>query len=71
MRVLIDNSKKYVGKFVAIENFNTTKVIASGDSFDTVMLMARNNGCRDAVVFYVSKEGEAVRSYASNKDKTK
>ena len=50
-----NNIKECKGKWVAIRSANDIKVIASANTRDEVALLARNNGCRNPVIFYVSE----------------
>ena len=47
------NSIKYAGKHVAVESFNSSRVIASGNDPSKVLLLAREKGYKNAVLLFV------------------
>ena len=47
------SSRKYAGKHVAVESFNSSRVIASGNDPAKVLLLAREKGYRNAVLLFV------------------
>lgn len=57
--VLINNGKKYLGKHVAVANFNSRKVVASGNNPIKVRKRAIKKGFKNPVIFFVL-EGKCV-----------
>lgn len=51
----IPTGKKYQGKYVATESFNTRKVIASGKDPVVVRQKAIDSGVESPVVMYIPK----------------
>jgi hypothetical protein len=56
-QVLVKNSKKYGGMYVATKDFKDTNVVTSGKDMEKVYKDAKNRGIEDPVVFYVPKKG--------------
>lgn len=53
IKEIVKDSKKYAGKYVAIETFWSTEVICSGKSAITVKRTAERKGVEEPVVFFV------------------
>ena len=47
------SSRKYSGKHVAVESFNSSRVIASGNDPAKVLILARAKGYNNAVLLFV------------------
>ena len=45
--------KRYIGQYVAVEDFDSSKVIVAGDDPVTIHTLAREKGFDDPVLFYV------------------
>ena len=56
MSQILLKDKKYAGKYVAIEDFGSEKVIASGESPQEAYTKAIEKGRKDPVVFFVPFE---------------
>lgn len=54
--VLVKNSDKYQGKYVATRSFKDRKAVCSGRNPVKVLSCAKEKGIRDPVVFYVPKK---------------
>lgn len=50
---VIITEDKYVGKYVALKNFNDFKVCGSGDTPDKAYEQGVKNGCDDPVIIFV------------------
>ena len=57
-KVLVNNSKKYEGKFVATRSFKDKKAVCSGSDPSKVHSCAKEKGVKDPVVFYVSQKNK-------------
>ena len=60
--ILVNNSRKYSGRYVATASFSDTKVLYSGDDPADVLNQAKKSGVDDPVVFYVPRE-DLTQSY--------
>ena len=56
-QVLVKNSKKYSGMYVATRSFQDKTVVASGKDMVLVHKQAVKKGIKEPVVFYVPKKG--------------
>lgn len=56
-RVLLKDSEKYNGQYVATRSFKERKVISHGGDPSKVFNEAREKGVKEPVVFYVPKKG--------------
>jgi len=56
VNVLI-NEEKYVGKYVALKDFNDNTVCGSGDTPDEAYAQAEKNGCLNPVIIFASPKG--------------
>ena len=56
-RVLLKDSEKYGGKYVATKSFKDRKVVSYGSEPDKVFNEAKEKGVKEPVVFYVPKKG--------------
>ncbi len=56
-RGAIVNSKKYIGRFVAMASFNKRSVVASGKDPVDVMNRAEKKGYQDPLVIFVPPKG--------------
>ncbi len=54
--VLVNNSSKYNGLFVATASFTDTHMQNSGDNPVEVLGQAKKNGIEEPVVFYVPRK---------------
>lgn len=55
--VLVNNSEKYNGQYVATKSFSDKNVLNYGDDPIEVFNQAKENGVDEPVVFYVPKKG--------------
>ena len=55
--ILLKDSEKYGGRFVALRSFQNKKVVSSGTDPAEVCAKARKKGVKDPVIFYVPKKG--------------
>jgi len=55
--VLINNSEKYGGKYVATKSFKSKQVISSGKTPASVFNAAQKKGIKNPVIFYVPEKG--------------
>ncbi|MFZ2658445.1 MAG: DUF5678 domain-containing protein [Victivallales bacterium] len=51
-RTLI-SSRRYAGKHVAVESFNSSRIVAAGNDPAKVLLLAREKGYKNAVLLFV------------------
>jgi hypothetical protein len=58
-RVLLNDSEKYGGQYVATRSFEDKKVVSHGSEASQVFNEARRKGVKEPVVFYVPKKGMA------------
>ena len=56
-RVLLKDSEKYGGKYVATKSFKDRKVVSYGSEPVKVFNEAKEKGVKEPVVFYVPKKG--------------
>jgi len=56
-QVLVKNSEKYGGMYVATKSFKNKRVVASGTDIVKVHKEAQEKGIKEPVVFYVPKKG--------------
>lgn len=55
--ILLKNSGKYGGQFVALRSFQNKKVVSFGADPAVVCAKAQKKGVKDPVIFYVPKKG--------------
>ncbi len=56
-RILLKDSEKYGGKYVATKSFKDRKVVSYGSEPGKVFNEAKEKGVKEPVVFYVPKKG--------------
>lgn len=56
-QVLVKNSEKYGGKYIATRSFTDKNVVICSSSIAKVYKEAQIKGIEDPVVFYVPKKG--------------
>ena len=56
-RVLLKDSEKYGGQYVATRSFEDKKVVSHGSEPGKVFYEAKKKGVKEPVVFYVPKKG--------------
>lgn len=66
MNPTLVSNKKYVGKYVALESFNSKKVGASGDNPTLVVNRAADKGIDAPVVFFVPVDNTSHIHYNSH-----
>ncbi len=59
--VLVNDSKKYCGKYVATASFWDKAVMISGSNLNVVLKQAKKKGIIDPTVFYIPSSG--VKTY--------
>ena len=55
VNVLI-KEEKYIGKYVALKDFNDNRVCGSGNTPDEAYKQAEKNGCLDPVIIFASSK---------------
>jgi len=55
--VLVNNSGKYSGQYVATKSFSDKNVLNHGDNPIKVFNQAKERGVNEPVIFYVPKKG--------------
>jgi len=56
-KVLVKDSRKFGGKYVATRSFKSNKVLCAGTDPVKVIREAKEMGARDPVLIFVPKEG--------------
>lgn len=60
--ILVKDSKRYGGKYVAIRSVKNKEVLSSGKDPSKVYDKAKDKGAKDPIIFYVPKK-DSVHIY--------